>query len=251
MATGSLQETLEARAMKGKPLLAADVAGTNAQPQFTLGMVPATYSIPRADLNAAGWTNTQTGNVFITDAQSLPRPNIVAHEAYHARQVPTGGMPEPMYPTAGTARKTLALNMGVLQPPADKAGPHWGLEPNRSAEEQIANLRGYEGALPAGMPITASPIAERLFQPNILDAASRQDMVDYYFRQSSMPHQGVWEGQIREPTVRHSLAEATGGLVESTGVANPLTNALRRMLVKGLGMNVPMNIQAPTPTKKP
>lgn len=227
---GSLQEVLEARAIKAGTMPVAVVAGTNAAPTMALGMVPATYAVPRDDLNAAGWTNTDTGKVFITQGSAVPRANLVAHEAFHARQVPAGGMPDPTTQPQIGARAALSLNMRELQPPARKAGPHWGLDPNSSAEEQIANLRGYEGALPAGTPITASPIAERLFQPNILDPASRQDMIDYYFNRSSLPYKGVWEGQVPAP-----------------GMFEQLVALARKVAVSRLGMNMP----APAPLEPP
>ena len=221
----TLQETLEARAIKGRALVpATEVAGTNADPQFPMGMVPRTYAVPER-LNAGGWTNTETGLVFIAQPQNIPRTNVIAHEAYHARQVPTGGMPDSPSPKAELARNALAANMRTLQPPADVGGPLWGLSPNRSAEEQIANLRGYEGSLPAGVPITASPIAKQLFSPPPLwGDIGPQGLQDYYFNRSSLPYQGVWEGQSPAP-----------------GIMDQALAAARRVLVKGLGMNVPMN----------
>ncbi len=84
-------------------------------------------------------------------------------------------------------RQKLDNAMRQIQPTAKTAGKYWGLRPNSSAEEQIANISGFEGSLPKGTGILDTPEGQKIL--------SNQQLKDYYFTQSSVPFGGVWEGQ--------------------------------------------------------
>lgn len=157
-------------------------------------------------LNVGGYTVTDgplKGQVIVANPSNLPRENVLGHESFHARALET---PLPLKgeyePFGYGARSILAENMAKIQPKGPVAGPYWGLQPNSSTEEQIANLVGYEASLPKGKSIVDSPIADQLFAQKygslgeLFSNAQLQKLKDYYFTQSSIPSGGVWEGQV-------------------------------------------------------
>lgn len=198
--------------------IAPQLTGTNAGvPGTIFHPPPNTYYLPQLEgkLNAGGWTDSK-GNVVV--ANSTHAAQTAAHETYHARQVPTGGMPEEPYNLWSPdtmARNTLATNMQKISPETGKRGAMWGVDPNSSAEEQIANLHGYEGGLPAGTPITKSPVADQLFANS---NGSTKNAKDYYFTKSSLPHQGIWEGQSPAPSAASIIKQDIARLMVKFGL---------------------------------
>lgn len=158
-------------------------------------------------LNAAGYTlldGPMKGQVVIASSDTLPPENTLAHEGFHARRLQAEAPPNATGYSTGALgdhhRWQLADRMAKEQPPADRAGPYWGLQPNRSQEELIANLVGYEGGLPKGTTILDTEVGRRLLPT--------QRDVDYYFTQSSVPYGGVWEGQAPKQSVTSSILDA-------------------------------------------
>lgn len=154
-------------------------------------------------LNAGGYTMTEgpmKGQVVIANPEKLSKTNVLGHEAYHARALDSG-MPKTKGVAPGaignlSTRKRLNDAMEAIQPHAKVAGPYWGLNPNSSAEEQIANLVGYEASLPKGTSIIDTEIGKKIL--------SNQELKDYYFTQSSVPFGGIWEGQS-QPSLKQKV----------------------------------------------
>jgi hypothetical protein len=214
------------------PLQAA-MQGTNiGMPGSPFRQAPM-YRVP-GKFNVSGWTNPKTHETFITDTSGGQRmANTISHEQFHAamgRGMPLP--PESNMPLAEAARAQLARNMDEIQPASSLTGTHWGLLPNRNAEEQIANLRGYEGALPAGTPITASPFASRLFKG--VEGITPQQLKDYYFGQSSLAvarnsqgvpvGKGVWEGQVPMSSVLDRLSASAKRVATQLGISTERFN---------------------------
>lgn len=213
--------------------------GTNVgMPDSVIGAPKKMYTLPGKRLNVSGWTNAVTGDVAIPDTGNTPFANTVAHEGFHSRQVPDGMLPPPA--ADANIRAQLARNMQAIQPDADHTPPNakWGLRPNSSAEEQIANIRGYEGALPAGTSITKSPIASQLFQPSFGNSpggmlrsaaggvytsaadgdVTANDLKSYYFHNSSLPYQGMWEGQSASRSMAERLKQVVSHMLLHAGI---------------------------------
>ena len=144
--------------------------------------------------NALGYTITDgplKGTVVIMDTPHphVPLSNTAAHEGYHQRVLQYGETPtDPL--TGLAAARELARRMNTIQPPGEHAGPYWGMKPSRTADEQIANIKGYEGGLPRGTAITETLVGQQLLGGN-------QALKDYYFSQISHPYGGLWEGQTK------------------------------------------------------
>ena len=199
-----------ARAATTKPPVWAQqaVSGKNVENQF---FAPVNPRFSESKLNAAGYTmkskNGGPGTVVITNAGDVA--NTMGHEGFHQRigqpgvglhDVEAGWGPNNrVSPDAlgNDYRFALQRNMSAIQPENEENGKYWGMRAGRSAEEQLANLFGYEAGLPKGTPITESPIADKLFAGSL--GAPHQPLKDYYFSQTSRPYGGVWEGQSQDP----------------------------------------------------
>lgn len=199
-----------ARAASTKPPRWAQEAsaGKNVELPF---FAPKDPRFTNEQLNAAGYTmksqNGAPGTVVITNAGDVA--NTMGHEALHQRigqpgvglhDVRAGFGPENRVSAdalGNSARFLLMENMSAIQPENQENGKYWGMRAGRTAEEQLANLFGYEASLPKGTPITESPIGDRLFVGNL--GAPYQPLKDYYFSQTSRPYGGVWEGQSEDP----------------------------------------------------
>ena len=165
------------------------------------------------EFNAAGWTYGSgplkgqiiiAGDIPITHDPKdvMDRVNTQAHEAFHQRAGEEGHtlLNRKSY-SDDLARNQIAKIMREFQPDSDvKKGSapneistaYWGLRPNRSKEEQIANLAGYEGMHPKGTSFLNTEVGKRMLKDD-------PRLIDYYFTQSSVPYGGVWEGQVKEP----------------------------------------------------
>lgn len=152
---------------------------------------PKTFGFYTRPLNVAGMTIKKgpfAGQVLVGIGSDLERqylPGTLAHETYHQRVGKPIGDVYPSYELFNEA-------MGKLQP-RDQFGPYWGVGPDKSPEEQLASLYGYEGSLPKGTPITQSSIATQLFGTPF--GGVDQSLKNYYFQNASRPYGGLWEGQ--------------------------------------------------------
>jgi len=167
------------------------------------------------NFNASGWTygsgplKGQTiiaGDIPITQdpKEVMDRVNTQAHEAFHQRAGQEGKtlINRKSY-SDELARDRIAKIMQEFQTDSDvKKGSapnsistaYWGLKPNRSKEEQIANLAGYEGMHPKGTSFLDTEVGKRMLKDD-------PRLIDYYFTQSSVPYGGIWEGQVKEPGI--------------------------------------------------
>jgi len=154
-------------------------------------------------LGSSGWTYASGGPLdkqsFVTTNDLHKVPMIQAHEAYHERSDNGGDMPKVYVKKWGKAPTLVDPNSidnphrGALAQLMERFQPNdqyilWGMNPNKNANEQIANLAGYEGAQPKGTSIVDTPVGK----------AMTPDQRDYYFTQSSVPYGGIWEGQIKD-----------------------------------------------------
>lgn len=202
--------------------------------------VPSSLPPPRFTgeaLNKLGYTITKgpmAGQVVVTppglvEGDALPRENILGHEAFHAKVVANGGnlAPARMGGTSGTyrlsgrsfqpnddvdynnpSRDAIDFRMSEVQNPKEKMLRHWGARPNSGAEEQMANLFGYEASLPRGTSIMDTPIGQQVLP-------TQRDR-DYYFTQTSIPHGGVWEGQS-DPSLAQQFQQAVRRYLTRSG----------------------------------
>jgi hypothetical protein len=191
--------------------------GKNAGVEGSIFHTPEYFVSPRT-LNAGGFYNPQTGNVVITEASDNPARTL-AHEQMHKRwrDAKTGGQALPPartgYPRGAVgdpSHMQLLKNMrGIEHHKQDAPMKNFSRNYHQDVEEQTAALMGYEGTLPAGTPITQSELAPALFNGN-------QELIDYYYTNSSFPHGGVWEGQT------DSFVPSNGG------IAQTIINVLRK-----------------------
>ncbi len=162
-------------------------------------------------LTASGYTYPEkhplAGQVVLADNFEPSRKvNTFGHENYHARVNRSGGSLIPLKPWWGDPKPIPAGALGdsafwelrkrmsqIADPDSDTS--KWGLQPGRSAEELIANITGYEAALPKGKSILDDEVGKQLFYT---DGKINPKLRDYYFTQSSIPYGGIWEGQAPE-----------------------------------------------------
>lgn len=205
--------------------------GTNAGAEGPLGnvqhkvrLLPSTKGSGLV-LTSAGHTNTRTGKTYVSQDHGDYEDwsNTAAHETVHqnhrSKYMPEdpykeaeseypliGGSPTGNHAHDARIRKEIAKSMEMIQPNGNRKGKYWGLNPNRSAEEQIANLRGYEGMLPEGTSLRNSPIAKDFFTTRDKNVTPK-DMLDYYYEKSSLPYKGMWEGQVPDRSYGDKLNE--------------------------------------------
>ena len=192
------------------------VAKTNTS---TFGFAPKNPQfIPSDDiaevLGAAGFTpqdRSQKGVPYIMSGPDrLPMiASTMAHEGYH--QGTTNNTPYPKYyPRAQDPRApyedtpgskeildSLGWRMRGLQPSA-KDQPYWGANATeKTANELLANLKGFEGGLPKGTSLEDTVEGRMLFGPSEFprNDPSPQARKDYYYNNISYPGVGLWEGQ--------------------------------------------------------
>jgi len=161
-------------------------------------------------LTAAGYTypseSPLEGQVVVANNDDAPRKvNTFGHENFHARARATKhldsrstiGWLDRVAPGAigDNSYWELKKRMSKIADPGSDTSK-WGLYPGeRGAEELLANLVGYESALPKGKNILDSEVGKQLFYTNgKIDPRLR----DYYFTHSSIPYGGIWEGQVPE-----------------------------------------------------
>ena len=175
------------------------------------------------DLNVGGWTygfGPLKGQIVISGDKDTPQDpkdamnnvNTQAHEAYHQRAAADKhsllGKDKITNDPDWLARRRLQEIMEEFQPDSKKskgsapnslASSYWGLNPNKSQEEQIANLAGYEGMHPKGTSFVDTEVGKKILK-------KYPSLIDYYFTQSSVPYGGIWEGQSKEPGIMDNAA---------------------------------------------
>lgn len=178
------------------PGIQQEIYGSNAQ-----------YDQARAPVNEVRWSNDNLnaygytknsgplqGRVVVTYGSPSTRKeavNTLSHELFHQKRA-LGNMDSVQTNPTGTIFRenpysSLEKRMNQVQPP-DASGPYFGLKHSSGPEEQLANIAGYEGSLPAGVAITDTPVGKTLFE-------GRQDLKDHYFHYASQPYGGWWNGQ--------------------------------------------------------
>ena len=176
------------------------------------------------DLNVGGWTygfGPLKGQIVISGDKDTPQNpkdamnnvNTQAHEAYHQRAAADKhsllGKDKITNDPDWLARRRLEEIMEEFQPnsefkrkgsaPNSLASSYWGLNPNKSQEEQIANLAGYEGMHPKGTSFVDTEVGKKILK-------KYPSLIDYYLTQSSVPYGGIWEGQSKEPGIMDNAA---------------------------------------------
>lgn len=156
----------------------------------------------------------------------MDRVNTQAHEAYHQRAVADKrsllGKDKMINEAVGSdwlARRRLKEIMEEFQPDSkvrkgsapNSLATYWGLDPNRSQEEQIANLAGYEGMHPKGTSFVDTEVGKKIL-------SKYPSLIDYYFTQSSVPYGGVWEGQSKEPGMLDNAAQKLKKFLVKKGI---------------------------------
>lgn len=187
------------------------------------------------DLNVGGWTygfGPLKGQIVISGDKNTPQDskdamnnvNTQAHEAYHQRAVADKrsllGKDKIINDPDWLARRRLEEIMEEFQPDSKKrkgsapnslASSYWGLDPNRSQEEQIANLAGYEGMQPKGTSFVDTEVGKKILN-------KYPSLIDYYFTQSSVPYGGIWEGQSKEPGMLDNAAQKLKKFLVKKGI---------------------------------
>jgi hypothetical protein len=225
--------------------LAEDMKGTNLQK-----VPPRTYFYNDADLNKKGWTATEGKNkgAIIVAAKESDDPkkirskvNTMGHELHHRRvgEVGEENMPlHPAWPFSGippekqdsiyNPRWKLEEVMNAFVPartpnaenhPTDISSMHWGRRANRKAQEQIANLAGYEAMQKTGTPISQTAVGKAMLEK---DPA----LLDYFYSQTSAgrPGGGVWDMHSAEykraitPSMKEKAAEMFKKWLVSRGI---------------------------------
>jgi hypothetical protein len=187
------------------------------------------------DLNVGGWTygfGPLKGQIVISGDKNTPQDpksamdnvNTQAHEAYHQRAIADKhsllGKDKIINDPDWLARRRLEEIMEEFQPDSKKrkgsapnslASSYWGLNPNRSQEEQIANLAGYEGMHPKGTSFVDTEVGKKMLK-------KYPSLIDYYFTQSSVPYGGIWEGQSKEPGMLDNAAQKLKKFLVKKGI---------------------------------
>ena len=176
----------------GKPKKEIDLSsieGTNAETEGIFRNPYLEFANKEYEINPGlkGWTNP-VGEIFINDTPDHWGPelaNSVSHESLHRRRMGLRGKGSyAFFGPEGTIDSKLLKN-----PQLRKQLPTYNMD---SKEEQLANLFGYEGALPKGKSLMQSDLKELFSFPSYLGGGLDPNLVDYYMRETSYPYDPLY-----------------------------------------------------------
>lgn len=188
----SLAERLARDASEVPPAkIQSQIQDTNAHydqlraPAGTLRFTP----IP---LNVYGYTQTggdYKGRSVVSyggDKASQDVPNTVSHELFHRRR--TEPDMDQIHSNIGNSKRWQLMDRMNEVQPSSQDGPYFGKNHSWNAEEQLANIAGYEGSLPRGTAIGDTDVGRILFE-------KRPELKNYYYHYLSQPYGGLWNDQ--------------------------------------------------------
>lgn len=118
------------------------------------------YLVPRNDLNVAGWTDTRSGDVYVTPFGNVP--STIGHEGFHQMYSGTPGKLMPM-PDSGTKERGMLVNeLRTAYKKIKDAGviDNFAVNMKDSGDELMAELVGLEAAQAPGVDLDQTDIGK-------------------------------------------------------------------------------------------